>query len=147
MIYLPADPLLMADLFSGSGFQISLATADPGTNEPTYLLSILFSFLPAFARFRALAFLRGKWYLTPRAAEEEPGSRVPSLVLWNQPAVWLWATDLSFLPFFFFFYLLSYLSVNRRDGLHGLSENLWQLPHEMLLRKLNRYGVKGKVLS
>lgn len=41
----------MADLFSGSGFQSSLAIADPGTNEPTYLSPILFSFLPAFAWF------------------------------------------------------------------------------------------------
>ena len=71
----------MADLFSGSGFQSSLAIADPGTNEATYFSLTLFSFLPAFAWFSGLVFPRGKRCLTPRAVEETPGSRVPSLVL------------------------------------------------------------------
>lgn len=65
MIYLAAGPLLMADLFLRSGLQSSLETADPETNEPTYLSATLFSFLPAFAWFSALMFLQGKWYVMP----------------------------------------------------------------------------------
>lgn len=102
MIFLAAGPLLMADLEAGTCFQSSLLIADPGTNEPTYLSPVLFSFLPVFARF--CTFLWGKWYPVPQTAEQQPGSKVSPPVLWNQPAVWLWTTNFSFLSAFFIYY-------------------------------------------
>lgn len=123
----------MADLVLGSRFQHSLEIADQGTNEPTYLSPILFSLYLHLLGFVHPFFCRES---SIKRREQLRRSWAPGFLPWFSETSLLFGFEQLIYPSCLLSFF-SYISVNRRtDGLHGLSENLRQLPYEMLLRKL-----------